>query len=257
MDIYLDLIVILNFLVDFLLLLGTNRLSGFPPGAKRAALAAVAGGAYGGACVLPGFWFLANPLWRMVSLCGMAVIAFGANKSAVRRGGVFVLLSMALGGFASGLSRSSFLMLVLSALLLWGLCRLSFGGRIGGRSYVPVEIPVENAVIRLTALCDTGNTLQDPVTGEQVLVVDSRVAQKLTQLTKQQLQNPMETMLHSPGAGLRLIPYRAVGQSGSMLLGKRYTQVKIGVVQRSAVIAFAPEQLDSGNMYQALTGGVL
>ena len=30
MEVYLDLVIILNFLVDFLLLLGTNRLSGFP-----------------------------------------------------------------------------------------------------------------------------------------------------------------------------------------------------------------------------------
>ena len=40
MKIYLDLVVILNFLVDFLLLLGTNRLSGFPASPLRAAAAA-------------------------------------------------------------------------------------------------------------------------------------------------------------------------------------------------------------------------
>ena len=40
MEVYLDLVVILNFLVDFLLLLGTNRLSGFPLAAGRCAAAA-------------------------------------------------------------------------------------------------------------------------------------------------------------------------------------------------------------------------
>ena len=43
MKIYLDLVVILNFLVDFLLLLGTNRLSGFPASPLRAAAAAALG----------------------------------------------------------------------------------------------------------------------------------------------------------------------------------------------------------------------
>ena len=42
LKIYLDLVVILNFLVDFLLLLGTNRLSGFPASPLRAAAAAAA-----------------------------------------------------------------------------------------------------------------------------------------------------------------------------------------------------------------------
>jgi len=255
MNVYLDLVVLLNFLVDFLLLLGTNRLSGFPPGIKRSLIAALVGGIYGGACVLTDFRFLGNPYWRFICLGAIALIAFGWNKSAVKRGGVFVLLSMALGGFASGLHESSFLMLVVSAVLMWGLCRISFGGRIGGRQYIPVEIVLQNETLRLTALCDTGNMLRDPLTGEQILVVDKQIAQRLTGLNTSQLKNPMETMLSGVEKGMRLIPYRAVGQPGSMLLGKRFQEVKIGSLRRSAVIAFAPELMDRGNMYQALTGG--
>ena len=37
MAVYLDLVVLLNYLVDFLLLLGTNRLSGFPLAPGRCA----------------------------------------------------------------------------------------------------------------------------------------------------------------------------------------------------------------------------
>lgn len=256
-EVYLDLVLILNFTVDFLLLLGTNRLSGHPPGVKRACLASAAGAGYAAACFLPGFGFLASPLWRLVSLALMGSIAFGLNGSAVRRSGVFLLLSMALGGFASGMNRSSFSALVVSAGLLWGLCRLSFSGRIGGSTYVPVEVITEGRKVTMTALRDTGNTLRDPLTGEQVLVVDSRMAEKLTGLTVQQLRSPMETMLQNAGGGYRLIPYRAVGQPGSMLLGKRFSNVMIGSVQQSAVIAFAPDPLDRTNTYQALTGGVV
>ena len=58
MEVYLDLVMGLNFLVDFLLLLGTNRLSGFPLRASRCALGALLGSVYSGACLLPasGFW---------------------------------------------------------------------------------------------------------------------------------------------------------------------------------------------------------
>ena len=77
MAVYLDLVMLLNFLVDYLLLLGTNRLSGSPMTPGRCALAAVLGSVYAGACLLPGFRFLGNFLWRCVSLGLMAVLAFG------------------------------------------------------------------------------------------------------------------------------------------------------------------------------------
>ncbi len=60
MYLYLDVVAILNFLVDFLLILGTNRLTGFPPEYWRSAAAAGLGGVYGAACLLPGFSFLGN-----------------------------------------------------------------------------------------------------------------------------------------------------------------------------------------------------
>ena len=98
MRIYLDLLILLNFLVDALLILGTNRLSGFPTDGKRVVLAAALGGVYSGACMLSGFRFLGNILWRLVSLGGMSAVAFGWNRSTLKRCCVFILLSMALGG---------------------------------------------------------------------------------------------------------------------------------------------------------------
>lgn len=249
MSVYLDLVMILNFLVDFLLLLGTNRLSGFPMGARRAALAAGLGALYSGACMLPGFRFLGNTLWRLVSLGLMASIAFGWNRSTIKRGGIFVLLSMALGGIALGMGQGSFPMLVLAAMGVWLLCRIGFGGSVG-QEYVPVEIEQ----LKLIALRDTGNTLRDPVTGEGVLIVSADAAWHLCGLTEAQLQHPMETMLTV--SGFRLIPYRAVGQPGSMLLARKFEHVKIGDRRGSAIVAFAPEQIGRGECYQALAGGV-
>ena len=104
---YVDVVAGLNFLVDYLLILGTNRLSGFPPAYCRSGVAAAIGGIYGGACLLPGFSFLSSMLWRIVSLSMIAVIAFGWNRSALQRGGIFVLLSMALGGIATGFGYKS------------------------------------------------------------------------------------------------------------------------------------------------------
>lgn len=257
MAVYMDLVMGLNFIVDFMLLLGTNRLSGFPPGWKRAALAALLGSVYSGMCMLPSFRFLGNTLWRIVCLGLMGMVAFGINCSAWKRSGVFVLLSMAMGGVATGLGRSDFFVLVLSAGVVWILCRIGFGSRIGGREYVRVMIQSGDTLVELIALQDSGNTLQDPITGEQVLVVGPEYGEKLVGLSAKQLSHPMDTMLSGSLPGARLVPYRAVGQPGSMLLAKRFHNVRIGNWKGSALVAFAPETIGKGDVYQALTGGAV
>ena len=246
---------LLNFLVDFLLLLGTNRLSGFPTQRWRCAGSALLGSVYSGACLLPGFRFLGNFLWRCVSLGLMGLMAFGCNASALKRGGIFLLLTMAMGGIALSVGRGDLVSLVLCAGLCLLLSILSFGGQVGGREYIPLKIDYNGRSESLIALKDTGNALKDPITGEQVLVVSAEVAGRLTGLTKQQLQHPMETLLVRPIPGMRLIPYRSVGNPGGFLLAKRFDEVVIGNRRQSAVVAFAADGLGTGEIYQALTGG--
>ena len=257
MEVYLDLVVLLNFLVDFLLLLGTNRLAGFPPGISRCAWAALVGALYSGACLLPGLGFLGSLLWRAVSLVLMGVTAFGPDRSAVKRTGVFLLLSMALGGLVLSLGRNDFGALTLAAALCFGLCRLSFGDGVGDREYVPLTLTYGGKTASLIALRDSGNTLRDPVTGEQVLIVTGSVGRRLTGLTQEQLRHPLETLARRPVPGLRLIPYKAVGQPGGFLLGLRMEGVKVGDRVTDTVVAFAAEDFGRGEVYQALTGGAL
>lgn len=255
MAVYLDLILLLNFLVDFLLLLGTNRLTGFPTGYGRVTAAAALGSVYGGMCLMKGFAFLGGSLWRLVFLGLIGAVAFGMNTSALSRTGIFVLLNMSMGGLALAFGRGDFWVLLLSGCLVLLLCRLGFGKRAGGREYLPITITDGGRSATVVALRDTGNTLRDPITGEQVMILSAEAAQKLTGLSMQQLNCPMETMLTNPGKGFRLVPYSALGQPGGMLLAKRYQNVKIDGRQTSRIVAFAPQQIGRGEVYQALTGG--
>ena len=253
--VYLDLVGLLNFLVDFLLILATNRLSGFSPGIYRAGSAALVGGLYGAFCLVPGFSFLGSTFWRLVSLSIMSVLAFGWNPTAFRRAVVFIVLSMALGGIAMGVNRKNFGMLLLCALGLWMLCAAGFGGQAGSRSYVPVEFSVGERKLTVLALRDTGNLLKDPVTGEQVLVADPMVANQLLGLSREDLAHPVQTMASGKKPGLRLIPYTAVGSNG-LLLACRFRGVKIGNTICDPLVAFAAAEMDTAGMYRMLAGGV-
>lgn len=252
MPVYLDVLVLVNFLVDFLLLIGTNRLSGYAAGVKRAVPAALLGGAYGGACVLPGLEFLAGTFFRLLVLAVMGGMAFGIRREAGRRCVLFVLLSMALGGVAVGL-QSGFWSLIICAGAVCLLCVLGFRGRLG-QQYVPVKVPHSQGAVEFMALRDTGNTLTDPLTGQRILVVAPRVGMALTGLTRQQLEHPAESVGLVPG--LRLIPFHAVGKSGGVLAAKRFEEVSIGSWRGSCMVAFAPNDIGQGKPYEALTGGV-
>lgn len=256
MTVYLDLVILLNFLVDWLLLMGTNRIVGYPPGGKRTALAAVFGAGYAAVCMMPGFGFLGNIIWRIVSLGAMAAIAYGWNASTLRRGLIFVLLSMALGGLALGMGKGGFSSIVFAAAGLVGICALGFRTPPGMQKYQPIEILWQGKKYSVTALVDTGNTLRDPITGELVTVLGADMGEKMG-IPSELLKDPVGTLMGGKLPGARLIPYRAVGQPGGMLLGLKMEQVRLNNRSISPIVAIARENIGAGEGYQALAGGIL
>lgn len=254
MEVYLVLAVLLNLIVDFLLMVGANRLAGHPLHIGRCIFAAGIGGLHAGMCVVPGFGFLGSALWRVVSLAAMSVVAFGASRSGLRRGALFALLSMALCGMAIGIGTGGIWGMLGSASGVCLLCVIGFRDGAGSQRFVPVELVYGKRCVRITALRDTGNTLRDPITGRSVLILGSGPAQVLTGLSPQQLRDPINTMGALPG--LRLIPYRTIGQTG-MLLALQIPAVRIGSWRGSSLVAFAPEVLCADGTYEALTGGMV
>lgn len=253
MVVYLDGVIGLNFLIDFCLLQGVNRLAGYRGGFGRAAAGAALGGGYAGMCVLPSFSFLSSNLWRTVSLGLMSAAAFGLNRGAARRGVLFVLLSFTLGGIAMSFDTGSFMGLVLCAGGLAGLCHFGFRGKAAANRIVDAAVEYQGRKVRLRALVDTGNSLRDPVTGQPVLVADGLCAWELAGLGRTQLENPAQTLAEKPQLPLRLIPYRAVGKEG-ILLALRCDSVTVDRQEVGRIVAFSPEDFLQGE-FRALTGG--
>ena len=257
MRVYLDLVVMLNIAVDLLLILGTNRLTGFPPGWKRAIGASLLGGMYAGACLLPEFRFLGNGMWRLVFLVLICMAAFGWNREAFRRGAVFLLLSMALGGIASGAGIRDFIGVCFCGGLLWFLCRIGFCCALGQQEYVTAELHWGEKHITVTGLRDTGNTLCDPVTGEQVLVCGADVGEELLGIDRNKFRDPAQLLSSGVLPGMRLIPYRTVGQSGGMMVALRLRGTRINGTVRDPLVAFAPQEIGGRSGCRMLTGGVI
>lgn len=247
----------LNYLVDWLLLMGTNRLAGYPIGMGRAAMGAVLGSIYGGACLLPGFRFLGNTFWRTVSLCLMSLVAFGMGRGTFRRGVLFAFLSMALGGIAMGLGNGGFWTLVAAAAVVCILCVLGFSGS-GTEKYIDIHLRHAGKTVHLTALHDTGNTLRDPVTGERILVAGAEAAYAVLGLDRGSVKDPVATVASGICPGARLIPYRAVGQEHGLMLGYRFRDAVVDGKKTGILVAFTSEGLGEGKeAFNALIGGVV
>lgn len=251
---YLDIIMLLNFMVDYLLLLGTNQLTGYQSEQKRVLLAALTGAMYSGGCMTESMRFLMSLHWRIIFLIVILLMAFGFRKDTIKRGMVFLFLSISLGGMSLLFYKGSHNYLILVTVLFYGAIRFASGYLMSFPEFIPIEIIYGKSCYKFTALRDTGNLLRDPVSGESVLIVEDYLAKKITGLSSEELRMPLDTISKKSISGLRLIPYKTVGQNCGMLLAMRFYNVKVAGVKRSMIIAFSPNEL-GGQTYQAIAGG--
>ena len=264
MTVYADGTAVLNFLTDYLLLWGTGVLTGGQQRGLRLCLGAVLGGLYGALCLLPGFRFLGGLAWRLLFLGLMLVLAFGLGRQLFRQGVLFLTLTLALGGGGYLLRQGgslSFLSLGAGAGTLALGCRILAESGTGTGELQPLTLCLGQRQVRVTALRDTGNGLRDPLTGRAVTVIGPGAArQLLPELDPGLLRDPvaaMETLKgRAPELRLRLIPYRAVGREGGLLLGLRCDQVTAGKKRLGELVALSPTELTENGTYDALTGGI-
>ena len=229
------------FVVDVLLLTATGKFLGEPFRPVRIVLGALTETVFTGLSMVPGFAFFHHFLWQLCILSFTALTVFGFS---VRKGFLFILLHLSLGNLSVAEREMPSMLL--------GAAGIALACMVIGKEnkFLPVELTYAGQTVTLTALRDTGNTLRDPITGKQVLIIGADAAQTLTGLTEAALRDPVGSMGILPG--LRLIPYQTVGNAG-FLLALPMQNVKIGNQRGNILVALSPCVFD--RRYQALTGG--
>lgn len=253
--VYIDLVILLNFVVDLLLLKAVAGLLFLSGNNVRCMTASAIGGIYGGICLLPGWSFFASAFWRTIILLIIVVVAFGVRLTTLRAGGLFCLLTLALGGAAAAFGTNTF-MLVLTAGGVFALCYFTLGAN-RRQIYSPVKVRYAQNEYDVTALLDTGNTLKDPVTGRPAIVVGADIAYAMLRISAGELSMPIETMCSKKYTGLSLIPYCSVGKPDGFLLCIHPDAVWVNGKRMNACVAFAPQNIGNGSSYQALIGGII
>ena len=254
MAIYGILVGLVSFAVNFLLLLSTNRLLDARSHLHSIGIGALVVVLHNVLCTISGFQLFDGFIWNVLILFISGMTAFGFTLQSFRKCLLYILLSMALSWLTAGTGGGVWMGLI-GGIGIFILCVKLVGHKKTSGNLVPVELHYQNERVSIWALCDTGNNLMDPISGNPVLIVGPKVAAKLIGLTQKQLENPVESVDAVPG--LRLIPYHTVGQNRGLLLGMRLSNIKIGDWQGSSVVAFAPCGLGDQQAYQALTGGTV
>ena len=264
--IYLDELFLLNFVVDYLLLLAAGRLSGEVLRRGWLALGAAIGAAYAAAAVLPGMGFLLHPLCKL----GVAVLAllagYGKSRRLLRVSLVFFAVSAAFGGgvFALQLlggrgltlqngifySAMDLRLILLSAAGCYVLITLLFQrtARHSGlrRELVPAVLTLEGRRVALTALVDTGNTLTDPATGRPVMVAEGEKVGALfpdgQAPAPEELRRPVETLERL--GKMPLPPYIKEELQDQERYQTVYSKVLGSAAAPTAGLHFTPELLE-------------
>jgi stage II sporulation protein GA (sporulation sigma-E factor processing peptidase) len=261
--VYADLIFLLNACIDFLLLWLVAGIRRQKTSMLRIAAAAAAGGLYSMFQLWPemslAYFF---PIKLAVSFV-MVFIAYGFRHpvSFLRNLGVFYLVCFIAGGamiafhyvltgdsqVAGGIfftssgrgwgSPVSWGMILAGFPLVWAYTRFSLKSLEEQRSLDqflhPVRLEVEGKVLELTGLVDTGNQLRDPFSRAPVMMVElnqltEKIPEALCRLALEQEKEEAWTKLPPNWmTRVRLIPYRAAGRNGDLLVAFRPDLVEI------------------------------
>lgn len=281
--VYADSVFLLNGAMDYVLFLVTARLAGIPLKRRRYALAALLGAFYALSVFLPGLNFLSAFPAKLAVGVLLALVAFGGEEKLLRLVLLLFVVSCAMAGcvLALGLLAGSrvpvsngifytdvdakilLIATTVAYLVLTVVFRAAARHGVGGE-LLSMTVCVGGRTTGLTALHDSGNSLRDPAGGGAVLVVAPGVLNGVLPgsvgklLTPELLRYPADLLEPlreaAPALRPRLLPYRAVGVPGGLLLTIRADWVEVsGRRCEDAPVALSPTTLGTG--YAALWGG--
>lgn len=275
MVIYADILIAVNWWVDFLLLLLVRRMTGAGAGGLRVALGGLVGALFGLLILMPPLPLWLTLLLKLIAAALMVLVAFGFEQRRLflRRLAWLFGLSTGLAGLCAALyfyvAPMGFYVfngtvyyavppLVLVGLtvvcyaLIWLWERLLRHRSAADADYIVTVTQGERSV-RVHCLYDSGNHLTEPFSGRPVLVMERYMAARL--LTVPQSVSDMT----SDDVGWRVIPFESIGGGGALpaFPADRIT-VRIGREERVFPRCYVAicDRLGRGE-YDALIGSAL
>ena len=270
--VYLDVLFVLNFAMDYCILRCASALSGRPAAVWRLSLAAGFGALYAGGCVV--FPVLSVLPMRLASGAVMAGTAFSIRhvRLLIRQTLLVLLVAFVFGGIVMALEQLSGTslmqdgvlvvqvsrrVLAASALLAYGLSCFVFRNQASGSRPrgEQVTIRCENMQSQVFLLVDSGNTLRDPMTGRPVLLLTQnaavRILPELQRFIPKQLSrdNAAELVQQAQQCGVtgwQLLAFHSIGGGGLLPCFRPDTVVRADGTVYDCMAAISVAEICSG-----------
>ena len=171
MKIYLDLILIINFIIDYLLLYGTKKILKNKTSIKRILLGSIIGSISSLLMI-----YQNNIIMKILISILIIIITFGINNI-IKNTTYFYLLSIILGGtlylFDLNIYKLNYqILLLISPILIYLYIKENIKYKnIYLNNYI-VEIYINNKLYKLEGMIDTGNELKDPYKKRSIILVN-------------------------------------------------------------------------------------
>ncbi|MBO5416794.1 MAG: sigma-E processing peptidase SpoIIGA [Clostridia bacterium] len=241
--VYVDLLFLINFSMDFLCFFLCAKLLGRKLSLGRALLASALGGIYANAALFMSLGRILSLLIDIIFCAVMCAVAFykrGKARSLPLYILVYFAISMALGGFmtaifnllnradlpleqgsSDGISVWMFALLAaLSALITL------FGGRFfrkkAGQKNAEIEISYRGKSVRLRGMSDSGNLLREPISGKPCIIADIGalepiIPRKITIAARKKNVSALGDMMREDAKNIRIVPIKTAGGEGALL----------------------------------------
>lgn len=239
--VYLDVFFMINFIMDYMIILITSRIAKVKKKRIRQLAGAGCGALYSVIVIKP----LTNHLFKITLVniliaAVMVLISFGFTSASVYIKNVFLLfaVSFTMSGIINYLyystvigkyvrnvlsgnsnkvvnARKFILVSVLAYILLSAIVRIIFSVRKDMELYYDVKITFRGKSVVVRGLYDTGNGLTEPVSGKMVHIAEYKILKPLLEGDEKAKEN------------IYVIPFHSIGEEDGIMYGIRMDEMVV------------------------------
>lgn len=289
MTIYLDIVLLENLCMNYIILFATGVIIKIKLHHFRMILSALIGGVYAILAYMQMLEIYSNMAVKVVLSICMVYIAFSPKgvKALLKQLLMFYLVSFVFGGCAFALlyfvKPQDILMVngvyigtypvkiaLLGGIVGFVIVHAAFKivkNRMSKKGLIyDVEIKIDDKTTKVKAMLDTGNQLKDPITKIPVMLVEK---EKLYEILPKDILNNVDNILggdwkESEGdicyrSRFRIIPFNSIGKQNGMLLGFKVDEIKVitdidEISNKKVIVCIYNQKLTKANTYSALIG---
>jgi len=288
MTIYLDLILLENIVMNYIIILATGMICRVNIKHLRIFLSSMLGAVYAILTYIVNIEIYTNQITKIIVSSCMVYIAFNSNnlKTMLKQLVIFYLTSFCFGGAAyyllynirpnliqgsNGVLVGTYpiKIAVLGGILGFFIINISFKiikSKLTKKDMLyDIEICYKQNKSNIKVILDTGNLLTDPITKTPVLIVE---ANKLKNLISEKILNNIEDIIYNSTfeevaeeikTRCSIIPFSSIGKNNGIIIGFRPDYIKIYTdegekIRKKVIVGIYNNKISKNGLYSGLIG---